>query len=311
MCNSHSMLVYSFSNHRQVTDQQGLPANIIFNLPTQVLQDRHRLVTDGSTCGVCLQGFQARQCIRTLPCQHPFHISCIDNWLTNHSQCPVEGSYVGSVIAATATNGRYREVPGIGHLSSGVIGNHGLGGAGNKKSGQRLKALTDKNDSAKSLPSSFTLSGSGLLATNSNKTRWVRLVFSRIKDSSVRFLNVITRGGNKDFIGLGMPVDLFEFALVQEPKQLVDSLAVISVLVQTYPKCTYLYWTLLWMGPVSVVTCIIRVWGTLKASDSVKQKYGKENWCHRGLEPLQGLVTTVDSYRVAIYVFWGWEKIGG
>lgn len=171
MCNTHSMLVYSSSNHRQVTDQQGLPANIIFNLPTQVLQDRHRLVTDGSTCGVCLQGFQARQCIRTLPCQHPFHISCIDNWLTNHSQCPVEGSYVGSVIAATAKNGRSREVPGIGRLTSGVIGNHGLGGAGNKKPGQRLKALTDRDDSAKCLPSSFTLSGSGLLATNSNKTR--------------------------------------------------------------------------------------------------------------------------------------------
>lgn len=65
------------------------------------------------------------------------------------------------------------------------------------------------------------------------------------------------------------------------------------------------------MGPVSVVTCLIRVWGTLKASDSAKQKYGKENWCHRGLEPLQGLVTTVDSYRVAIYVFWRLEKIGG
>ena len=177
MCNTHSMLVYSSSDHRQVTDQQGLPANIIFNLPTQVLQDRHRLVTDGSTCGVCLQGFQARQCIRTLPCQHPFHISCIDNWLTNHSQCPVEGSYVGSVIAAKATNGRSREAPGIGHLTSVVIGNHGLGGAGNKKPGQRLKAPTDRNDSAKSLPSSFTLSGSGLLATHGNKTRWVRLVF--------------------------------------------------------------------------------------------------------------------------------------
>lgn len=162
MCIAHSMLLYSSSNHRQVTDQQGLPANIIFNLPTQVLQDRHRLVTDGSTCGVCLQGFQARQCIRTLSCQHPFHISCIDNWLTNHSQCPVEGSYVGSVITSTATNGR---------LTAGVIGNHVLGGAGNKKPGQRLKALNDRNDSAKSLPSSFTLSGSGLLATNSNKIR--------------------------------------------------------------------------------------------------------------------------------------------
>ena len=47
------------------------------------------------------------------------------------------------------------------------------------------------------------------------------------------------------------------------------------------------------MGPVSVVTCIIRVWSTLKASASVKQKYGKENWCHCGLKPLQSLVTTV------------------
>ena len=278
MYNAHSMLLYSSSNHRQVTDQQGLPANIIFNLPTQVLQDRHRLVTDGSTCGVCLQGFQARQCIRTLPCQHPFHISCIDNWLTNHSQCPVEGSYVGSVITSTASNGR---------LTAGVIGNHVLGGAGNKKPGQRLKALNDRNDSAKSLPSSFTLSGSGLLATNSNKTRWVRLVFSRIKDWSVRFLNVITRGAIKDFIGPGVPVYLFDYSPWY--KNLNNKLTRLQAYLYstsfpgfspTRPTLSlsrsvgrvgenpgnevdlywyrhiyvYLYWSLLWMGSVSVVT---------------------------------------------------------
>ena len=38
-----------------------------------------------------------------------------------------------------------------------------------------------------------------------------------------------------------MSVDLFEFALVQEPKQLVDSLAGVSVLVQKYPKCVSVF----------------------------------------------------------------------
>jgi len=152
---------------RQVTEQEGLPANIIYNLPTQVLQDRHRLLTDGSNCGVCLQGFQLRQCTRMLPCQHPFHMSCIDNWLTNHSQCPVDGSYVGSVatttsVTRTQSNGHSRVVPGSSSTP-------GLGGAG-KRPGQRLKALSERKDSTESLPSSFTLSGSGLLAQN-NHTR--------------------------------------------------------------------------------------------------------------------------------------------
>ena len=163
-------------DHRQITDQEGLPANIIYNLPTQVLQDRHSLLNDGSSCGVCLQGFQSRQCIRTLPCQHPFHMSCIDNWLTNHSQCPVDGSYVGSVATATSVtrtqpNGHPRTIPGVGRVTTGAVSSHGLGGAHGKRPGQRLKALSERNHSAKSLPSSFTLSGSGLLAQNINKIR--------------------------------------------------------------------------------------------------------------------------------------------
>lgn len=49
------------------------------------------------------------------------------------------------------------------------------------------------------------------------------------------------RGGNGGLVGPRMPVYLFEFGLVQEPKQLVDSLVGISVLLQTYPKRTHLY----------------------------------------------------------------------
>lgn len=165
--------------HRQVTEQDGTPAHVMHSLPTQVLQDRHRLLSDGSSCGVCLQGFQTHQRIRTLPCQHPFHITCIDNWLTNHSQCPVDGSYVGSVttvasvtpVPAAQPNGHV--VPGVGRFITGSNSTPALGGAG-KRPGQRLKGLSERNDSAKSLPSSFTLSGSGLLASqNNNRSRWV------------------------------------------------------------------------------------------------------------------------------------------
>lgn len=157
---------------RQVTDQEGLPANIIYNLPTQVLQDRHKLLTDGNSCGVCLQGFQLRQCIKTLPCQHPFHITCIDNWLTNHSQCPVDGSYAGSLTIATSVTRRQpsgfssRVVP----VTTGSFISHSLGGT-NKRPTQRLQSQSERNHSADNLPSSFTLSGCGLLAQNSHANK--------------------------------------------------------------------------------------------------------------------------------------------
>lgn len=161
---------------KEVTDREGLPPNIIYNLPTQMLQDGHRLLCDGSTCGVCLQGFQQRQCVRTLPCQHAFHISCVDNWLTNHSQCPVDGSYARSVaIARSVThkqpNGPSGVSPGMGRHNVGSFGSHSLGGATSKRPGQKLKTQREPNDTTEALPSSFTLSGSALLAQNHNKAR--------------------------------------------------------------------------------------------------------------------------------------------
>lgn len=165
------MIALYFYNLRQVTDQDGIPTQVIHNLPTQVLQERHKLLTDGTKCGVCLQGFQTYQHVRTLPCQHPFHITCIDNWLTTHSQCPVDGSYVGSVTsAASVTDPQPSEhaMPGVGHFTTGSNSTPVLGGVG-KRSGQRLKGLSERNDSAKSLPSSFTLSGSGLLTSQNNR----------------------------------------------------------------------------------------------------------------------------------------------
>lgn len=143
---------------------------MIHSLPTQVLQDGHRLLGDSSNCGVCLQGFQVHQRIRTLPCHHPFHITCIDNWLSNHSQCPVYGSYVGSVITTASRPPNRQMVSGVAQFRSGPKGSHALGGAG-KRPSQRLKGLNDSSNSAASLPSSFTLSGSQLMVVQNDKSR--------------------------------------------------------------------------------------------------------------------------------------------
>eukprot|EP00051_Salpingoeca_urceolata_P016513 m.219818 g.219818 ORF g.219818 m.219818 type:complete len:535 (+) comp18699_c0_seq4:37-1641(+) len=40
-------------------------------------------------CAVCLDNFQRGDALRTLPCTHQFHPSCIDPWLIEHRSCPL------------------------------------------------------------------------------------------------------------------------------------------------------------------------------------------------------------------------------
>ena len=47
---------------------------------------------EGFTCSVCLCDLIAGEMVRTLPCKHRFHMSCIDAWLTENSHvCPADG----------------------------------------------------------------------------------------------------------------------------------------------------------------------------------------------------------------------------
>lgn len=41
------------------------------------------------TCSVCLETYQIGETIRTIPCFHSFHTSCIDPWLAQRAECPV------------------------------------------------------------------------------------------------------------------------------------------------------------------------------------------------------------------------------
>jgi hypothetical protein len=47
---------------------------------------------DDRRCSICLERFSGGQLMRTLPCSHTFHMSCIDAWLTISSRCcPEDG----------------------------------------------------------------------------------------------------------------------------------------------------------------------------------------------------------------------------
>ncbi|CAO2822887.1 unnamed protein product [Amaranthus hypochondriacus] len=44
----------------------------------------------GLQCAVCLAEFEEMEILRLLPkCKHGFHILCVDQWLENHSTCPL------------------------------------------------------------------------------------------------------------------------------------------------------------------------------------------------------------------------------
>ncbi|CAI5476187.1 unnamed protein product [Closterium sp. Yama58-4] len=40
-------------------------------------------------CTVCLSDFNEMELVRSLPCAHRFHVSCIDHWLADRTTCPV------------------------------------------------------------------------------------------------------------------------------------------------------------------------------------------------------------------------------
>uniref|UniRef100_A0A1A9VZT5 RING-type domain-containing protein n=1 Tax=Glossina brevipalpis TaxID=37001 RepID=A0A1A9VZT5_9MUSC len=44
---------------------------------------------DQLSCAICINDFLSKEIIRTLPCNHRFHVECIDKWLQSNSTCPM------------------------------------------------------------------------------------------------------------------------------------------------------------------------------------------------------------------------------
>eukprot|EP01064_Diplonema_japonicum_P031549 TRINITY_DN5697_c0_g1_i1.p1 TRINITY_DN5697_c0_g1~~TRINITY_DN5697_c0_g1_i1.p1 ORF type:complete len:371 (+),score=29.45 TRINITY_DN5697_c0_g1_i1:201-1313(+) len=52
------------------------------------LEDKEKLPEENKSCAICLESFDNGDTLRTLPCLHFFHPSCVDRWLKENAKCP-------------------------------------------------------------------------------------------------------------------------------------------------------------------------------------------------------------------------------
>uniref|UniRef100_A0A5B7BBH0 RING-type E3 ubiquitin transferase n=1 Tax=Davidia involucrata TaxID=16924 RepID=A0A5B7BBH0_DAVIN len=77
---------------------QGLDSYILHSLPITQFKKKKKeeeLRQSNTDCAVCLGEFEESEWLRHLPnCSHAFHVSCIDTWFQNHSNCPLCRSHI-------------------------------------------------------------------------------------------------------------------------------------------------------------------------------------------------------------------------
>ncbi|KAI8061593.1 hypothetical protein BC940DRAFT_310204 [Gongronella butleri] len=80
---SHAVAVISsVHNLSDARDSHASTSSTTTSVPMPCEQDEE--------CAICLEEYLEGDCIRILPCQHEFHASCIDTWLTTRKKfCPI------------------------------------------------------------------------------------------------------------------------------------------------------------------------------------------------------------------------------
>ncbi|KAJ3359036.1 hypothetical protein GGF32_009647 [Allomyces javanicus] len=71
-------------------NEPATPQRVLDALPTIAYNRAKARDDDPTSCVVCLDEFEDDQTLRVLPCAHPFHVACIDTWLTERKNvCPI------------------------------------------------------------------------------------------------------------------------------------------------------------------------------------------------------------------------------
>ncbi|KAF8104518.1 hypothetical protein N665_0171s0024 [Sinapis alba] len=92
-----------------------LDPNLVRTLPTFTFSES---VHGGDTCAICLEDYRFGESLRLLPCQHGFHLSCIDSWLTKWgTSCPVCKHDIRTQTMSSEAH--KRDSPRIGTTSTG------------------------------------------------------------------------------------------------------------------------------------------------------------------------------------------------
>jgi len=79
------MHVGEFFHAAGMEEKRTVPQSLVDQLPCRTWQGG----CSERECSVCLSQFEAGDRVRTLPCKHEFHSSCIDRWLLSMNRtCP-------------------------------------------------------------------------------------------------------------------------------------------------------------------------------------------------------------------------------
>lgn len=72
-------------HHLYLDSAPPVERRVVINFPQRTIE-----VDEEAECIICLEGFEAGNSLRTLPCGHEYHTQCIDKWLTSqHRTCPI------------------------------------------------------------------------------------------------------------------------------------------------------------------------------------------------------------------------------
>ncbi|KAK8716811.1 hypothetical protein V6N13_044108 [Hibiscus sabdariffa] len=79
----------SLSNWRRRNLVKTVDTKLVEALP-RVVFSSDRSSTTAETCAICLEDYNDGELLKVLPCQHDFHSSCVESWLTKWGTfCPV------------------------------------------------------------------------------------------------------------------------------------------------------------------------------------------------------------------------------
>jgi len=64
-------------------------------LPVQRVTGDSSRLGEQSSCTICMEDFKVGDDVKTLPCLHLYHMSCIDAWLRRSNGCPICKARIG------------------------------------------------------------------------------------------------------------------------------------------------------------------------------------------------------------------------
>jgi hypothetical protein len=78
----------TFRPQGSYSKSQGVTASILRTFPVLRFQPGC-IPEENALCSICLLEYEPDDHLRTLPCKHHFHQTCIDRWLSDHDTCPL------------------------------------------------------------------------------------------------------------------------------------------------------------------------------------------------------------------------------